>query len=443
MPFFQRCRALLCRSEEWAQNIKPRYRAEVRHKRTTLPPTRSFTPNPHSPKNSPWMAIERDLRHQKKHAARHAMVKKHTPSPKKSQAAVYEYCAQAAEKRFHLSADPSAADSADLHDFYHFLSSRLLSEGPVGFISAHGRCLVESHISDFLIHEYPRLLSRHRIDVQAQLCGLEHIGSVAATVGFVAQASLSADVQLWKELSVLQMQRTATHKRLEAQDNETDRKFLKYVYTQLKRRQPATTQDLLPTMEWVRNHFYAWVSYFAQTRGDAAVRVLLDRLFIDRLTVDHSREVHPLEAKREQQQRALQAAGGWAAAVTPGENELARTSVVQQSVEPAEATREVNLLLKYAPEVPEALRGQAIDFVETSRSVRRAPGPPGPAAKGREQNEPVVAVDLRAGGALLGQGEGRTVEDAARASCLHMVHNYFLKKGSATEADSARERAEE
>ena len=442
----RRAKILLCRSEEWAQNQQLAYKSGFRHKRTILPLTRDFRYHPTINYQPAWLDNERRKYNEKYHGNKHSLIKKDKPLSKKSQASVYEYCSQLASKllvrvirnNVPVSQNPSQ-DFLLTKNLYHILSQKASCDYPLGFISMYGKSFIEHTITSSLCTTYSRLRAIHLQEILAIVCGLQNISQAAQQIGMVKQLSLSSDIQLWRELNLLNIQKESILKLMHTnvnvgEDVSQQKKILKYINSQIKRRSAAEKEDLTPTIEWLRNHFFAWLCYFMLSRGVECANQLVNYLLVGSANRDfyHS---HPLEKNKSDSEEVLSSSGGWSAAVPPVDAifEKSRSknkdvpSYILRAINPANALKEAQIILRYSHAVPIALRDPLINFRESHASF----GSTGTAqgfGRYKLTKETLKGVDFVCNDTVLGTGTGSNIQSAMQESCLHMAQNFYAMR---------------
>ncbi|KNH09369.1 hypothetical protein XU18_0054 [Perkinsela sp. CCAP 1560/4] len=454
MSSFLRTRTLLCLSEEWARNKRISYRPSYRHKKTVLPPIRDFAGSRRHTKGVPWLDAQISVHHMKKEGDRHSSIKKNKPSKKRSLASIYEYCANIAEQKTfparcqHVAPElssPVSFPNSIAESIYHALSKTHAQCSPPGHMVLSGKSFAEYRLLKYLYQSYPRIRSVHSQEILALVCGIEPIAFVAAKIRMIDAFELSTEASLWRELNILHIQRQHYQRLIRMNYDNVQmgnmsenivqhKKVLRFINSQIQRRIPVKKEDLLPTMEWLRTHFHAWLAYFCKTRGETYAGLVLQELLFKPLTENsRNKELDPMESKKLVLRDVLNSSGGWKSAVQPTDSIFERRkclspdlpAIILRSINPSNAFKEAQIILKYSPDVPVFLKNGKTGFKERYYTYRKKSEGGDFAGDNSGKGEQLVRIDFLCGSKILGQGEGYDIQQGIQESCIHMVHTYY------------------
>lgn len=354
---------------------------------------------------------------------------------------------------------------------------------------------MRSKHAQVLIHQCCGLLSTSRV---AGRLGLVSVFNIHAECGLWRELNtLKERFRIARQMSTIHKDRTAAG--LMAQRRWYWRSVLKVTARKLAKF-PVTAEDLTPRLEWLRHQVFQWIATVEELEGSAVARTLIFRLFCSSL--GRKWHVEQLERQAEQCLEASANLDGAAvvatqeklrtalAAVAPGpdgrrpfrdaidDNEyhplnnraLARQEQMHSSfgapstqplvddvqsarwssvehlappqivdlVDPSNAFREIQLILKYDPFVSNELKGAPIDVditVGAAVSVEETNSYTQHAHYQQFRQVEFKEVKLFAGHHCIGVGKGATEQLAIQEASVHALLNYYLRQGPAFEVE--------
>ena len=203
---------------------------------------------------------------------------------------------------FAIALDPERGEKAiaarELH-MWDTLRRTWLGMPAHGGMAIRGKAFVESTVANLAVDLFPRLRSKQLQFVLHQSAGLYSCCRIASRLGLVDLANVTTDVGLWRELNKLTTDfQTARHmstlhkeRAAEAMPNNIRwywRKQLSLIATNISRL-PATAEDLLPRVEWIRALLFSFVTFVHDTHGADACAMMVRRLFCPELARHHTK----------------------------------------------------------------------------------------------------------------------------------------------------------
>jgi dsRNA-specific ribonuclease len=352
------------------------------------------------------------------------------------------------------------------YQVWDMLAATPLSAPVHGALALRGQTFVELTIMADLYREYPRLRSKHADVVRHTLSGILPAARIATSISLVHSCNLESDVGLWRELNYLTSRRdwarrkVAVHKAKVA-GGQPSRRLWFYrrhlrAASRLLTTLPVDEQMLHPRLEWLRQLTFSYVAFVEVAEGRDAARNMVRRLFAPELAFGVAgaagsvlQEVHPLNARADRERLAQQSTAN-----VVGSEELrdafttdleqprhaAAPPVVVRAIQPDNALREAQLILRYDPSIPAALRAAPIDFVKQFTTAQQMETERYDPLNGEQQRyaPKVVEVKMMAGrDVCVGEGRGATEREAVQNASKHMVMEYYLRQFAPTAAADA------
>ena len=362
-----------------------------------------------------------------------------------------------------------------------------------GALSTKGKGFLHKTVMVDLYASFPRLRAVHAREILATTTGLYPLVDVAERLGISKFVGLEHDVNLWKERNTVYQRQTEIFKRLADDRRKTEQgrsetgERLYHTEDQAKKITkilkllPADIDELLPRVTWVGNHVHAFLGFYSMVKGEAAAQTLIRRLFTPGFNHDspgdhgqhhlwkfHDRrrkwfknygfhvtgeapiddhiKTHEIPRKYLHPDLA-KAVDAWYSSpdTTPPENttqqkEEAKAmytvpSLVTLSVQPLNAVKELQIVLKYSHDVPKQLQGKGhlLDFEKeyTDMDHQETQVEADLAEQERptwEGKRKVVGKLLAPGNIVLGRGIGDDLAQAMNNAAKHALMNYYFKR---------------
>lgn len=355
-----------------------------------------------------------------------------------------------------------ASVAATLEATWNALNSLPLTAPAHGPLATRGRALVELTIVADLHAAFPRLRSFHAdVVIQSTTTALP-CAYVAAAIGLVHFCNVTTDAELFREHVTLAEKKAHVVKQLALHEGLVAagkphrlghwRRQMARIHA-ARRSLPATPAELLPRAEWIRSMLFAFLGAVELGEGTAAAEILIRRLFLggfSRQLWDETPDDHPLN-KVSDRVAATRNSSNEVGAIpysrpfaekfeAPREYDDARTGkrytvppLLTYSLTHVHAFKEAQIIIKYDPSTPAAIRNAPLDFEKTADTLETVEAEASARVEaGNAAHDSVQAMRMRffAGTTVLGEGTDQTIELAMQAAARHMLCNYYFKRSS-------------
>ncbi|CAD2215875.1 hypothetical protein, conserved [Angomonas deanei] len=337
------------------------------------------------------------------------------------------------ESRDVATATPNLNDLSirQVDDIWNTLNGTPLNAPVLGVYATRGKAIVEMTIAQLAYQFYPRLRSKHMQNLMHECCGLLPCARISQRLGFGEFANVTAEINMWRELNILQnrldearKQASAALERVEAGVTQQRRWYWRGVLRSAANRLnmfPVEPSDLQPRLEWIRDSLYAFIFFLhvAEQSGEVGIHTetFIRRVFCSQLhrfavqtdfssqvecllasqevTDDNKRllrslakewgeerergGIHPLNEKADKRRAQFESSGG-AHATQPLIDDVFNDHQVETHRKQApplmlhalltkNTLKETQIILKYAPDISPKLRNAPIDVDQVIRKT--------------------------------------------------------------------------
>ena len=372
-----------------------------------------------------------------------------------------------------------------IYHLWDLLETIPLPSPVYGALSTKGRGLLQHTLLTDIHKAYPRLRSHYSRGMVSNLTGMLPLTEVATRIGLTGFCGANTDVSLWRERNYFEVRRhdiyrlLADHKKRVAEGRLENQRLSKYKrqawrLSQYMYNLPGDIDELLPRVTWVSNHVLAFIAFVEIGEGKATAQSLIRRLFTGSFSHPQPEDLgkHPLDiyadkiatfkassgfdftsesnfdefVKKHEIPREYTAVveepkssaggetGGKEAEASSKKKEVHKFKVpafLTLNVQPTNALKEAQLILKYSPDVPEQVRNAPLDFEkdydfiddhdtlrEDEKQMTELP---------HRDAKRALKGKLIAGKSVIGRGVGEDLAHCMNNAAKHMCMTYYFQ----------------